>query len=166
MQGMFEKVLSRLWEELGLEKAEFQAGAPVTLYIDSVDVVFREAQDRQTMSVETRVGKFTPHPSLARRELEKILKTCFAIAAARNTVVVLDDNGDADEPVLRVKGYYRYRNNDLGVLSSLVTDVLSSAETLQQITREFDGRQATAMMQTGAVGNYDSFVGNCVILKP
>lgn len=162
----FKSVLSLLWDELALPKSDFDGETQVTLHVDAADIIFREAQDRQTLSIEMRVGRLTSHPALLRRELEKLLKTCFVIAAARNTIVVLVGGAQGLQRSLWVKAYYRYQCHDMARLLSLVADVVSSAETLQQIVHEFDRGQNGIRYDVVEKNHFVGDVCNCVILKP
>ncbi len=133
---------------LGLPQPDFLDPSELILSIDEEDVVFRQGADGNVLVVEVDAGKFLASASHERGELEKVLKTNLALCTVRNTIAVLD-NREAEENRVSVRGFYRYRNNDLAQLSDLVSDVLSSGETLRAVL----AGSAVANRRPGSLNN-------------
>jgi len=129
----FETVLRGFWDYLGLGEPEFGGEPELILSVDDFDVVLRHGEDGRMLVVEAAAGALTENAAFRRTEAEKLLKTSFALNAVRNTIAVLEEGGSSAGPRVLVRAFYRYGQNDFRKLEDLVSDVISSGETLQQV---------------------------------
>ena len=129
----FEDVACRLWDRLGLAEPVFGSEPELVLLIDGFAVVLRHGEDGRVLVIEAQAGTLANRPGFEQAELEKLLKTNFMLSAMRNTIAVLALNSRPEEPRVLIRGYYRYQQNQLEELVDLVSDVMSSSETLEQL---------------------------------
>lgn len=159
---VFETVIREFWAYLGLGEPEFGLDDEIVLAVDDFDVVLRRAEDDGTMIVEGRVGWLSDNEPVQRFELEKLLKTNFALSAARDTVTILDTSSGTGSEIL-VRGYYPTAKRDFDTFSDLVSDVISSGETLRAILEGSAGGTPRVIVKSGAVQTSES---ELLILKP
>ncbi|MEO9530026.1 CesT family type III secretion system chaperone [Roseibium sp.] len=159
----FETSVRGFWKHLGLGAPDLDRDTDVVLSVDDLEVILRHGEDGQVLVIEAEAGGLTGNAAAQRGELEKLLKTSFALSAVRDTIAVLEGEGTPQGPRILVRGFYRYQQGDFEKLSDLVADVISSAETLRQtltgnrgLWRPMDMGAATSAPQEDAL----------VILKP
>jgi len=161
-RATFEAVVSGFWQHLGLSGLVFASEPEIVLSVDAIDVVLRHGADGKTLVIEVQAGILTRQANLERAQMERLLKTNFALCAMRRTLGVLDDEG-SERPRVAVRGFYRYRQNDLSGLADLVSDVISSAETLEQVLTVSQKTDMQLMARTDLLGPRDE---EFVILRP
>lgn len=135
----FETVIAGLWARLGIAEPVFGPDPEVILLVDGFEIVLRHGEDGRVLVIEAQAGTLTSRPGFERIELEKLLKTNLMLSAVRNTIAVLDADERSDTPRILIRAFYRYQQNALEKLTDLVSDVVSSSETLQQVLAALPG---------------------------
>lgn len=162
----FTVTLINLWKHLGLGEPDLRDDRDITLSIDAFDIALRDGEDGRTLVLEADAGRLSSRSDVALMELEKVLKTNLALTASRDTIAVLDDAGGMDSETasrVLVRGFYRYDRNDLAKLSDLLSDVVSSAETLQALLTDADSMQRPALAHSD---NRTTGADDMMIFKP
>lgn len=159
----FEAVIRGLWTHLGLPEPDFGGEAEIILSVDLAEVVLRQGTDGQVLVIEAEAGELTSDPARAQMEMEKLLKTNFALNTVRNAIAVLEPGERSQRPRLLVRSFYTYRQNSLARLCDLVSDVISSADTLEQVLMTV--RDPAATGQARGLPS-DQFAEELVIFNP
>lgn len=133
----FEANVLQFWAYLGLKEPVFSPEPEVTLVVDSHDVLLRHGEDGKIMVIQSDAGPVTNEHARAHAELESILKTSFALCAERQTIAVLEDIDETGRQRLIVRAFYGYHHNDQAKLADLISDVISSVQTLRGLTTRF-----------------------------
>ena len=129
----FSAAVDALLQHLGILDEVGVSGEELVLEIDGVDVVLRDGDDGRTLLVEGAGGALDLSSVSKRSRIEKLLKTNLALSAVRNTIAVLVGDAEDTAQFVNVRGFYRYQQNDINVLTNLVSDVASSVEILRGV---------------------------------
>jgi hypothetical protein len=129
----FQSLVLRFWRYLGLADPVFGSEPEIFLSVDEHEVLLRHGTDGRGLVVEGDAGSIVSGTGLAHATMERLLMTNLALSATRNTLAGLDVGEGRGRARVIVRGYYRYQQDDLGGLSDLVSDVISSVETLNQV---------------------------------
>ncbi|MEL6840621.1 MAG: type III secretion system chaperone [Pseudomonadota bacterium] len=127
----FQQTVTALWQLAELGAPRFASDGSISLNFDDVDLRLAPSPNEQELWVRTDVGPLSAALAADADRLQKILGLSFAFLATHDVLVSLDDDR------LVVSGAYAFRAQDLHVLSDLLSDVVSAAQTLQ---RQMDHR--------------------------
>lgn len=146
----FEVSVLEFWAYLGLKEPVFSPEPEVTLVVDSYDVLLRHGKDGKTMVIQSDAGAVKNDHARAQSVLETILKTNVALCAERQTIAVLEEFDETGRQRLIVRAFYRYNVEDQEQLSDLVSDVISSVQTLRGLTTGFQDTDRIPVTTKGA----------------
>lgn len=129
----FSTVVDALLQRLGIRDEVDFSEQELVLEVDGVDVVLRDGVDGRTLLVEGPGGALDVSSVSKRSRIEKLLKTNLALSTVHNTISVLVGDAEDTAKFVNVRGFYRYQQNDINVLTDLVSDVASSADILRGV---------------------------------
>lgn len=128
----FRSTVSALWQLAQLGEPRFAADGSTSLNFDDVDLLLTPSPNEQELIVSTDLGPLSDAMASDADFLQKVLGLSFAFLATHNVLVSLD--GDR----LIVSANYLFRIQNIQMLSELLSDVVSAAQTL-------DGQLGQAM---------------------
>ncbi len=133
MTPNFKRTIHALWQLAELGQPRFSPDGSTSLIFDDVDLTFELSPNEQELLVSADIGPISDATAAHADRLQKILGLGFAFLATHNVLVGLQ--GDR----LSVSGSYPFRAQNVSLLSELLSDVVSAAQT---VATQLDHRAA------------------------
>lgn len=124
MTREFRQTVIALWQLAELGEPRFAPDGTTSLNFDDVVLTLAMSPNEQELWVSADVGPLSGALAADTDRLQKILGLSFAFLATHNVLVSLQ--GDR----LIVSGSYPFRAQNITLLSDLLSDVVSAAQTL------------------------------------
>ncbi|MDX8355150.1 type III secretion system chaperone [Cognatiyoonia sp. IB215182] len=125
MTQVFRDTVQALWQRADLGAPSFASDGSASLIFDDVALTLANSDDEQALVVSTELGQLPVDAAGDADRLQRILGLGLALLPTHDVLVFLQ--GDR----LTVSGTYRYASEDVALLASLLSDVVSAAQTLQ-----------------------------------
>lgn len=130
MAPALDDVVADLCRHLQMDRPAPGEDGSFTLSAGTTQVLLRNGPDSRLLEIEAEAGSLTRYTAQELSELEGLLKANLAQCWLRDTLACNETGEGADVSRVLVKGYHRYEENDISQLADLISDVVSSAETL------------------------------------
>jgi len=122
---VFRDIVQALWQRADLGAPSFAPDGSTSLFFDDVPLTLANSDDERALIVSTELGQLPVDATGNADRMQKILGLGLALLSTHDVLVFLQ--GDR----LTVSGTYRYASEDVALLASLLSDVVSAAQTLQ-----------------------------------
>ncbi|MEL7389106.1 MAG: type III secretion system chaperone [Pseudomonadota bacterium] len=121
----FKDSVQALWQCADLGGPNFAMDGSTSLLFDDVPLTLSNSDNERALIVHTDLGELPLDAAGDADRLQKILGIGLALLSTHNVLVSL--RGDR----LTVSGIYSYASDDFGALASILSDVVSAAQTMQ-----------------------------------